>query len=217
MLDETKRALYRDMVISARGAEKTRAGFHELCAAGWMDGSTDMRMQYLSNPYFLLSINLAKGELYEVHFDLMGEQVPIVSLPIHPFDTPSVRWLSARLGTRAPVPTSVADVTTRAEPAADGAYHIVVVSDQTDTVFESGRETNNTASRGSTIDPTRSQARASIARGSIDAIAATRSCFELTEPMTAKLLSLSSAINPFTSRSNMRPSFETHESLVGCI
>lgn len=108
MLDETKRAVYRDMAISARGGEdKTRAGFHEMCAAGWMDGPTDLRMQYLSHPYFLLSINLANGELYEVHFDIMGEHVPVVSLPIHPFDTPSIRWLSARRGTRAPVPTSV--------------------------------------------------------------------------------------------------------------
>ena len=50
-----------------------------------------------------------------------------------------------------------------------------------------------------------------------NATPATRSCFEFTSPITAKLLSLSSAIKPLTSRSNILPTFETQDNFVACI
>lgn len=97
------------MVKAARRGSNHPA-FYEMCAAGWLPETTDMRAHVLDNYFLGAQINIADktSSLYKVHFDLMGEVVPQVCHRIHPFDDADMRWKCASRGAPAPVPQSVA-------------------------------------------------------------------------------------------------------------
>lgn len=100
-------------MISAARRGGNHPVLYEMCAAGWLPETTDMRAQFLCNPFLGAQVqvnptDIIMSSFYKVHFDLMGEDIPVVCHMIHPFDSPDMRWRCAARGIPAPAPQSVA-------------------------------------------------------------------------------------------------------------
>jgi hypothetical protein len=106
-MDDSKRYLYRGMVNAARSPGRPGPAFFEMCAAGWLPATTDLRCRIINNPFFGREAYF--DGIYEEHFvAMLGEPIPTVSHTIHPLDTDDLRWRLADRGVLAPVPRSVA-------------------------------------------------------------------------------------------------------------